>query len=275
MANIATLANVADLKASQATGTVSSLMPSGVILPFGGIAAPTGWLECDGQEVSQTTYAELYAALGTTYNTQLNPTTGSNWAAPAGGNFRVPDMRGMFMRGEGTPSGKDAVTLGANQTEKTKQNGMSVTTTQSKISNLNLNSSNVSITLNSSSVSGTASTTASGNTVGAGGYALQRSDYAWEGYDSRGGVAAGRFGSVGNDSVTTASHHEHSYTVNSSGSITGTAAAQTVSGTPTAAAQTLQDINAFPSYVQAQAITISSDNETRPINRGVKYIIKV
>ena len=66
--------------------------PAGIIAPFAGTVVPSGWLACQGQAVSQTTYAALFAAIGTTWNT-----TGEG-----AGNFRLPDLRGMFVRGTGT-----------------------------------------------------------------------------------------------------------------------------------------------------------------------------
>ena len=50
---------------------------------------PNGYLECDGSALSRTTYAPLFAVLGTTHNK-----TGD-----AGGKFRLPDLRGEFIRG--------------------------------------------------------------------------------------------------------------------------------------------------------------------------------
>jgi microcystin-dependent protein len=66
--------------------------PAGIIAPFAGTSAPSGWLACQGQAVSQTTYAALYAAIGATWNT----------GGEGAGNFRLPDLRGMFVRGTGT-----------------------------------------------------------------------------------------------------------------------------------------------------------------------------
>lgn len=64
---------------------------------------------------------DLYAAIGTAFNTQINPTTGSAWAAPSAGRFRVPDMRGLYARGAGTASGADALAVGAYQSDQNKQ----------------------------------------------------------------------------------------------------------------------------------------------------------
>src|SRR3990167_8653415 len=41
------------------------LNPAGAIIAFGGTAAPEGYLLCDGTEVSRTTYARLFAVIGT------------------------------------------------------------------------------------------------------------------------------------------------------------------------------------------------------------------
>jgi hypothetical protein len=70
------------------------VLPSGVILPFGAASAPAGWLNCDGSAVSRTTYANLFAAISTTYGAGDGSTT-----------FNLPDARGVFLRGNGT-SGK-------------------------------------------------------------------------------------------------------------------------------------------------------------------------
>ena len=46
------------------TGTFS--MPAGMIFPYAGSSAPTGYLICDGAAVSRTTYADLFTAISTT-----------------------------------------------------------------------------------------------------------------------------------------------------------------------------------------------------------------
>ena len=49
-------------------GTVGGdTMPVGVIIQFGSSTIPTNWLECDGSEVSRTTYQDLFNTIGTTY----------------------------------------------------------------------------------------------------------------------------------------------------------------------------------------------------------------
>ena len=61
--------------------------PSGSIISFVGTSAPSGWLLCDGTSYSRTTYAALFAAIGTA------------WGTASGSTFNVPDLRGYFTRG--------------------------------------------------------------------------------------------------------------------------------------------------------------------------------
>lgn len=49
---------------------------------------PAGWLECNGELVSRTTYANLFATIGTTYGAGDGATT-----------FRLPEIRGEHIMG--------------------------------------------------------------------------------------------------------------------------------------------------------------------------------
>lgn len=60
---------------------------AGFMMDFGGTAAPAGWLACDGQAVSRATYADLFAAIGTTWGAGDGSTT-----------FNVPGMTSRFRR---------------------------------------------------------------------------------------------------------------------------------------------------------------------------------
>jgi len=72
-------------------GNQQVLLPSGMIMPYGGTSAPTGFLSCDGSAVSRTTYSALFTAIGTT------------WGAGDGSStFNVPDLRAAFLRGTGS-----------------------------------------------------------------------------------------------------------------------------------------------------------------------------
>ena len=69
----------------------NSLVNTGTILPHGSSTAPTGFLSCDGSAVSRTTYADLFAVIGTTWGTGNGSST-----------FNVPDLRAAMIRGTGT-----------------------------------------------------------------------------------------------------------------------------------------------------------------------------
>lgn len=66
-------------------------LPPGMIVPYAGTAAPSGWLSCNGSAVSRTTYAALFAAIGTTYGAGDGSTT-----------FNLPNTQGVFLRGSGS-----------------------------------------------------------------------------------------------------------------------------------------------------------------------------
>lgn len=52
-----------------------SPFPAGFIGDFGGTSVPDGWLACDGSAVSRTTYAALFAAIGTAWGSGDGTTT--------------------------------------------------------------------------------------------------------------------------------------------------------------------------------------------------------
>jgi microcystin-dependent protein len=57
------------------------MTPSGVVSSFAGSTAPTGYLLCDGQSVSTTTFASLFAVIGYQFG-------------GSGGSFNVPNLKG-------------------------------------------------------------------------------------------------------------------------------------------------------------------------------------
>lgn len=108
--------------ASNDFAIAGTFLPAGMTLAWTGDVCPNGWLICDGTAFLRSTYPQLFDAILTTYNLQINPTTGGNWTDPGILYFRIPDYRGIFLRNTGTPSGLDAVTLGNWQGQKTKPN---------------------------------------------------------------------------------------------------------------------------------------------------------
>lgn len=72
-------------------------VPVGAIMPFAGPKnkIPDGWLYCDGTSYATTgMYGALYNVIGTAWGDD-------------GGNFRVPDLRGYFLRGVDDGEGVD------------------------------------------------------------------------------------------------------------------------------------------------------------------------
>ena len=82
-------ANVVLSSAITGTGTAPvPLLPAGIIAATGGTVA-TGWLECNGQAVNRTTYAALFAAIGTTYG-----------AGNGSSTFNIPNFESKVLIGE-------------------------------------------------------------------------------------------------------------------------------------------------------------------------------
>lgn len=63
-------------------------IPAGAMTPWTSNIPPAGWLICDGQAVSRTTYADLFAIVGITYG-----------AGDGVATFNVPDLRGRTVVG--------------------------------------------------------------------------------------------------------------------------------------------------------------------------------
>lgn len=78
---------------------LDAVIPAGAVQFFATSTAPTGWLKANGAAVSRTTYATLFAAIGTVFGVGDGSTT-----------FNLPDLRGEFVRGfddgKGTDSGR-------------------------------------------------------------------------------------------------------------------------------------------------------------------------
>ena len=60
-------------------------IPAGSMVMWMAATVPAGWLLCDGATVSRTTYAGLFAAIGTQFG-----------AGDGSSTFRLPNMRGRF-----------------------------------------------------------------------------------------------------------------------------------------------------------------------------------
>jgi microcystin-dependent protein len=107
---VVTSAKIADgtIAAGDLDSSLSnSVTPSGLIAYFGSSTAPSGWIKANGAAISRTTYADLFAVVGTTYGSGDGSTT-----------FNIPDLRGEFMRGWDDARGVDSGrTFGSFQTD--------------------------------------------------------------------------------------------------------------------------------------------------------------
>ena len=88
---------------------LSTAPKGGASVPVGSVfwlatqTAPEGYLICDGSAVSRTEYADLFAAIGTTFGTGDGSTT-----------FALPNLQAAFIRGAGSQDGYSA-TFGQKQ----------------------------------------------------------------------------------------------------------------------------------------------------------------
>lgn len=88
---------LAESEGGTGSATGATLVPTGAVIPFAGSAAPTGWLLCYGQAVNRTTYATLFALIGSTYGAGDGSTT-----------FNLPDLRGRAVAGVGNMGGAES-----------------------------------------------------------------------------------------------------------------------------------------------------------------------
>jgi microcystin-dependent protein len=116
--NVTNSGNVSIAGSLTVAGLPASFVPSGAVMSFAMNSAPTGWLKCDGTLINRTTYAVLFSAIGTLYGAGDGSTT-----------FKLPDLRGEFIRGfddgKGTDSGR---TIGSFQTDELKSHNHNILT---------------------------------------------------------------------------------------------------------------------------------------------------
>lgn len=228
---------------------VDQVLPPGSLMAYGASTAPTGWLLCDGSAVSRTTYATLYAVIGTTWGAGDTTTT-----------FNVPDLRGQFVRGyddRGTATSKDTTTFtGTTTNANATISSISATITAflyagMPISGTGIPSGATISTVSSTSITISANATASGTvtiTVGRT-FASAQDDF----YENH------------NHAVTDPGHaHSISGVLLSGSSVSAAGGSFNVSGNTSSTAGTGLTVNT----------STTGNVETRPKNYAVLYIIK-
>jgi microcystin-dependent protein len=90
----ATLTAGAGVSITNGSGAITIAVPTilepGIVVPYAGAAAPTGWLICDGTAVNRSIYGALFAIIGTTYGPGDGSTT-----------FNLPNLVNRFGVGAG------------------------------------------------------------------------------------------------------------------------------------------------------------------------------
>ena len=115
--------NANDVLQSDGSGNLSfaalpQAVPTGSVHMMASTSVPSGYLKCNGAAVSRTTYADLFAVIGTAFG-----------AGDGSSTFKLPDMRGEFVRGwADNRSDLDAGRgFGTNQGDQNKQHSHSAT----------------------------------------------------------------------------------------------------------------------------------------------------
>ena len=117
--------NANDVLQSDGSGNLSftalpTAVPTGSVHMMATTTPPTGYLKCNGQAVSRTTYAALFAVIGETWGEGNGSTT-----------FNVPDMRGEFVRGFDDGRGVDSgrTNIASHQGDQNRQHSHSTSVT--------------------------------------------------------------------------------------------------------------------------------------------------
>ena len=114
--------NANDVLQSDGSGNLSftalpQAVPTGSVHMMATTTAPSGYLKCNGAAVSRTTYADLFAIIGTTHGEGDGSST-----------FNVPDLRGEFVRGWDDSRGVDSGrSFGSSQSSQNLQHNHGVT----------------------------------------------------------------------------------------------------------------------------------------------------
>ena len=119
-----------DVLQSDGSGNLSftalpQAVPTGSVHVMATTTAPSGYLKCNGAAVSRTTYADLFAIIGTTWGEGDGSST-----------FNVPDLRGEFVRGWADNGSVDSGrSFASSQGDNNKQHNHTASATSSVTDN--------------------------------------------------------------------------------------------------------------------------------------------
>ena len=133
------------LSADILTGSLNSI-PTGAIMVFPCTVAPTGWFALAGQVLARATYSALW----TFANSSGNIVTDAQWTSlraygafsqgDGSSTFRLPDLRGHFVRGSGTHTdGTASGTFGVKQADDLRNHTHLINSSSVYTPNQNIN----------------------------------------------------------------------------------------------------------------------------------------
>lgn len=219
------------------------MAPAGLVAHFARATAPTGWLKANGAAISRTAYADLFAAIGTTFG-----------AGDGFNTFNLPDLRGEFLRGVDDGRGVDggralgSAQLGANQSHS------------HSASSTNAGSHSHDGTAQSGGQHNHAATS---GTAGNHTHALNLVGYGYGGLPDQNRISTDNTGgstnsiTEGGSSIGDAGDHTHSISVGSAGSHDHSLS-----------------INAGGTHAHAITVNTSGEAESRPRNVALLACIK-
>lgn len=191
------------------TDVITAMPPIGSLMDYSGSGDPVSdqWILCDGRQLSQSVYSDLYAVVATRYNT----------GGESAGNFRIPDFRG---RASAAPENMGTNQGAPSTTRLTNNNTLGASAGSSSVS-FTLSTAN--IPAHYHSFSGSASV--SGTTDGGGGHdhgvTGQGSSGVWIAQGSNNLAGGSTLYGFSRGGLGTDWEPDHTHTFNASGSASG------------------------------------------------------
>jgi microcystin-dependent protein len=257
-----------------ARALVSKSSITGEVKAYAGSTAPEGYLLCQGQTVSRTTYSALFDILGTSHGQGDGLTT-----------FNLPDYRGTFLRGRvniTTIIGSGTVPITPNNTQATFSNhginrtGFKIRLSSGTLGGLAISTDYYAIVVNSNTLAfattlanalaGTRIALTSGSVNSAVIVQFEDPDYASRTAATVGGNSAGGLGSIQGDQFGSHTHVQNDADAGIGNQVSVAGQGATVAGVKNSGLSNL---------TAKQVLTdITGGTESRPKNSLINYIIK-